>query len=571
MSLLSPSPSDSINQIASFSVKINGSSLGTSYKVYSINIYKEINKLSRATVSIIGGDPKENSFDESEESMFSTGKTVEISLGYDQTNVSVFKGIISKHGLRIKKGFQTATSNNLLILDCVDVAVKLTNTYTTEIYEDKSDSDIISSLLSNVSGLSKSVSFISGMNDFLPKYNCNDWDFILQRAELNGMVVLNSDNQVTVTEPKPLLTIPELTITYGKGMVDFQAEVNAASQYSTFDISSYDPFSEKSVSSASKEPSLIDQGDLDGITISKDVSPSKNELSTSSILTSSGAKDIADAYLMRSRLSRLVGKVCVKGVTKLDLGSVITLVGFGSRFSGLAYVTHLSHQFKNGSYTTWVGFGMRYNPIENKNEIDINKFTTKIEGLHIGTVTKIDSDPKSEFRIQVKIPTLKNTGDGLWAKLSTIYTSKEAGSFFIPEVDSQVVVSFLSNDSRWPIILGSLYTNTTNPYKSIESENQFKAIVSKEKLTIEFDDKEKIISIKTSEDNYIKIKETDKEIEITDINKNTITTSSSGIDISSAKDVTIEAKGKILLKGSQGITADGGSKVTISAGSIAMN
>ena len=271
MSLLSPSPSDSINQIASFSVKINGSSLGTSYKVYSINIYKEINKLSRATVSIIGGDPKENSFDESEESMFSTGKTVEISLGYDQTNVSVFKGIISKHGLRIKKGFQTATSNNLLILDCVDVAVKLTNTYTTEIYEDKSDSDIISSLLSNVSGLSKSVSFTSGMNDFLPKYNCNDWDFILQRAELNGMVVLNSDNQVTVTEPKPLLTIPELTITYGKGMVDFQAEVNAASQYSTFDISSYDPFSEKSVSSASKEPSLIDQGDLDGITISKDV------------------------------------------------------------------------------------------------------------------------------------------------------------------------------------------------------------------------------------------------------------------------------------------------------------
>ena len=571
MSLLSPSPSDSINQIASFSVKINGSSLGTSYKVYSINIYKEINKLSRATVSIIGGDPKENSFDESEESMFSTGKTVEISLGYDQTNVSVFKGIISKHGLRIKKGFQTATSNNLLILDCVDVAVKLTNTYTTEIYEDKSDSDIISSLLSNVSGLSKSVSFTSGMNDFLPKYNCNDWDFILQRAELNGMVVLNSDNQVTVTEPKPLLTIPELTITYGKGMVDFQAEVNAASQYSTFDISSYDPFSEKSVSSASKEPSLIDQGDLDGITISKDVSPSKNELSTSSILTSSGAKDIADAYLMRSRLSRLVGKVCVKGVTKLDLGSVITLVGFGSRFSGLAYVTHLSHQFKNGSYTTWVGFGMRYNPIENKNEIDINKFTTKIEGLHIGTVTKIDSDPKSEFRIQVKIPTLKNTGDGLWAKLSTIYTSKEAGSFFIPEVDSQVVVSFLSNDSRYPIILGSLYTNTTNPYKSIESENQFKAIVSKEKLTIEFDDKEKIISIKTSDDNYIKIKETDKEIEITDINKNTITTSSSGIDISSAKDVTIEAKGKILLKGSQGITANGGSKVTISAGSIAMN
>ena len=290
MSLLSPSPSDSINQIASFSIKVNGAVLGSSYKVFSINTYKEVNKLSRATISIIGGDPKENSFEESEENMFSTGKTIEILLGYDQTNVSVFEGIISKHGLRIKKGFQTTTSNNLLILDCVDVAVKLTNTYTTEIYEDKSDSDIINSLLSNVSSLSKSVSFTSGMNDFLPKYNSNDWDFIIQRAELNGMVVLNSDNKITITEPKPLLTIPELTITYGKGMVDFNAEVNATSQYSTFDISSYDPFDEKSISSMSKEPSLIDQGNLDGKTISKDVSPLSNELSTSSILNSSEVK-----------------------------------------------------------------------------------------------------------------------------------------------------------------------------------------------------------------------------------------------------------------------------------------
>ena len=110
MSLLSPSPSDSINQIASFSIKVDGAVLGSSYKVFSINTYKEVNKLSRATISIIGGDPKENSFEESEENMFSTGKTIEISLGYDQTNVSVFEGIISKHGLRIKKGFQIHNS-----------------------------------------------------------------------------------------------------------------------------------------------------------------------------------------------------------------------------------------------------------------------------------------------------------------------------------------------------------------------------------------------------------------------------------------------------------------------------
>ncbi|MDA9879053.1 phage baseplate assembly protein V [Flavobacteriaceae bacterium] len=571
MGLLFPSPADSLNQLASFAVKVDGTQIETKYKLFRIQTFKEVNKLSRATISIIGGNPKENNFDESEESIFATGSEVEISLGYDQSNEIVFKGIISKHALKIKKDFQSVSTNNLLVIECVDKAVKLSNTYTTEIYEDKLDSDIITALISNAPGVSKTVSFTSVMNDFLPKYNCNDWDFILQRAEANGMIVLNSDNAITVTEPKPLLTIPELTVTYGNAMIDFHAEVDATTQYSTFDLSSYDSYNEEAVSSTSQEPSLVDQGDLDGVTISKDVSPTKNELSTSSILTSSEAKNIADAFLMRSRLSRLVGKICVKGINNIDIGSIITLVGFGSRFSGLAYVTSLSHEFQKGNYKTWIGFGMRYNPIQNKNKLDISRFSSKIEGLHIGTVTKIDADPKDELRIQVAIPTLKATGDGMWAKLATLYTGNEAGSFFIPEVDSQVVVSFLSNDSRYPIILGSLYTKTTKPYKTIDAENQFKAILSKEKLTLEFDDVDKIITIKTSDDNYIKIKETDKEIEITDINKNTILTSEDGIKLTSEKDITIDAKGKIILKGGKGIDADGGSKMTIKAGAIEMN
>jgi phage protein D len=377
MGLLFPSPADSLNQLASFAVKVDGTQIETKYKLFRIQTFKEVNKLSRATISIIGGNPKENNFDESEESIFATGSEVEISLGYDQSNEIVFKGIISKHALKIKKDFQSVSTNNLLVIECVDKAVKLSNTYTTEIYEDKLDSDIITALISNAPGVSKTVSFTSVMNDFLPKYNCNDWDFILQRAEANGMIVLNSDNAITVTEPKPLLTIPELTVTYGNAMIDFHAEVDATTQYSTFDLSSYDSYNEEAVSSTSQEPSLVDQGDLDGVTISKDVSPTKNELSTSSILTSSEAKNIADAFLMRSRLSRLVGKICVKGINNIDIGSIITLVGFGSRFSGLAYVTSLSHEFQKGNYKTWIGFGMRYNPIQNKNKLDISRFSSK--------------------------------------------------------------------------------------------------------------------------------------------------------------------------------------------------
>jgi phage protein D/phage baseplate assembly protein gpV len=571
MGLLYPSPSESLNQIASFSLKVDGTSIGTTHKIFSMKTRKEVNKLSRATISIIGGDPKQNNFDLSEESIFTTGSEIEISFGYDQTNEIVFKGIIDKHSLSIKKGFQSRPSKNLLVLECVDKAVILTNTYTSDIYESKKDSDIITALISNVSGVTNNVSATTITHDFLPKYNSNDWDFILQRAEANGMIIFNSDNNLTISEPMPLVTLPELTLIYGDGMVDFEGEVNASSQYSTFDLNTYDPYNEESEASSSQEPSLIDHGDLDGMTISKDVGPDGNVLSTSSFIDSSEAKKIADAYLMKSRLSRLVGKICVKGTNIIDIGSIISLEGFGTRFSGSALVTSLSHSFQAGSYLTWIGFGLKSNLFNSKNNINVDRYIQKIEGLHIGIVTKIDQDPNNELSIQVNIPTLKSTGEGLWAKLSTLYTANGAGSFFIPEVNSQVIVSFIANDSRYPVVLGCLFTKTTMPYKEIEAENQFKAFLSKEKLSIEFDDTEKIISIKSSDDNYIKIKETDKEIEITDINNNKILTSDKGITLTSDKDITIDAKGKVTITSGKGIDADGGSKIALSAGSIELN
>ena len=63
MGLLFPSPSDSLNEIASFDVKVGGTQIESSYKLFRIQIFKEVNKLSRATISIMGGDPKENNFD----------------------------------------------------------------------------------------------------------------------------------------------------------------------------------------------------------------------------------------------------------------------------------------------------------------------------------------------------------------------------------------------------------------------------------------------------------------------------------------------------------------------------
>ena len=175
----------------------------------------------------------------------------------------------------------------------------------------------------------------------------------------------------------------------------------------------------------------------------------------------------------------------------------------------------------------------------------------------MGEVKKIDKDPDNEYRIKVLIPALKSSGDGLWARLTHFYTSPGAGSFFIPEVKSQVVVSFINNDPRYPVILGGLYTKTTKPYTEIKAKNEKKAFVSKEKLTIEFDEKDKDIIIKTSDKNKITISEKKKGITIEDQNGNEIITSKSGISISSKKQIKISSKADVSITGSKGVTISG--------------
>ena len=94
--------------------------------------------------------------------------------------------------------------------------------------------------------MSKTVSTTSVVHDYLPKYDSNDWDFILNRAEANGMIILNSDNKITVSEPESLsfFPMPTMEITYGDGVIDFEGEVNSATKFSKLSYGSYDSFNE---------------------------------------------------------------------------------------------------------------------------------------------------------------------------------------------------------------------------------------------------------------------------------------------------------------------------------------
>ena len=355
---LLPKPSKTINQLVSYKLKFNGNTLDDEIKVYGIEVEKKINKISRAKISIFGGDVNLKTFDISEKSFLKPGSSVEIQFGYDNLTTKVFEGIINKQKVSLLNGYRSNRSKSLLVLDCVDKAIKLTNSYTNDIYENKSDSEIISSVISK-SGISKSVEMTTLKHPFFPKHNSNDWEFILERSKLNGLVIINSDNKIEIKDPYSSFAIPELLIEHGDATINFDAQVDSSYQYGSLEYSSWDPYNEKSLKSISQEPSLNTPGNIKHSSIKNITSPSKTSVTFSQPLSSGELKELAKSKFLQSRLSSHCGSITVKGVNSIKLSSLIRLKGFGKTFDGSVYVSSVHQKLIEGIYTTVIGFGIK--------------------------------------------------------------------------------------------------------------------------------------------------------------------------------------------------------------------
>jgi uncharacterized protein involved in type VI secretion and phage assembly len=423
-----------------------------------------------------------------------------------------------------------------------------------EIYENKTDSAIFTTLIA-ATGVTKTITSTTYTHPFLIQHEITDWDFLLLRAKANGYIIFNSQNKITVGEPVPAsLSLSKTTLIYGDNISAFEGEIDASTQLQGVSSATYNPYSNTAVTQTGSEPSGFPvQGDLTGKVLGAVASPNTLELYYNTPMLSAELKVYADALLVLSRIQRIRGSVTFRGLNSISLGDIITLEGFGSHFDGETLVTGIEHSMADGVYFTKIQFGLQPNLLHGEKIPNQMPIYNPVKGLHIGKVTKIDADPAGEYKIQVLIPTLKQTGQGIWARLSHLYATASAGSFFIPEVGSSVVIGFLNEDPRFPVVLGSLYNSTNAPPETISADNPKKSIISKSLLKLEFDDTDKIITLLTPGGNTLIISDKDKGITLEDLNGNKIKTSTSGIEITSDFNITIKSGQKVAISGTTGV------------------
>jgi uncharacterized protein involved in type VI secretion and phage assembly len=149
--------------------------------------------------------------------------------------------------------------------------------------------------------------------------------------------------------------------------------------------------------------------------------------------------------------------------------------------------------------------------------------------------------------------------------MASIYATNAAGFYFLPEVGDEVILGFVDDNPSHPVILGSLYSSKHAAAFAIEAKNNTKAITTRSKMEINFDEDKKIIKIFTPGGNSITLDDQDKGITIKDQNNNTLKMNSSGIEMESPKNIilkatgniTLEATGKIALNSKQDVAVEG--------------
>lgn len=542
-----PSPLLNAGSRVAFAITVDGKAIPTTYQVYSIDTWVGAGRVPKAQIILFDGDPSRQDFAISASGDFDPGKKVQIEAGYDNDKkTAIFSGVIVKQGLEISR-----SESSRLVVDLADECIKMTLERKNAIFTKTTDSKLITGLISAYQ-LSKDVASTSTEHEEIVQYYATDWDLMLMRAEMNGLLVIAESGKITVKEPDTSQT-PVLSVEFGSSILHLQVEMDASTQYTGSAIKSYtwDAKSQQVVESGPASVSVKEPGKLSSEDLAKVFNVKKFPLQTGALVEKTALKQWSSAELLRSKLSKIQGSVRFQGNALARAGKVLSLAGLGNRFNGVVFISGVHHRIVDGVWLTTAEFGLssewfadyaaRIEAPEASGQLPA------IRGLQTGVVEKVAKDPSGEFRVLVNLPLLQNQ-QGVWARLATFYGSNKAGAFFYPEPKDEVIVGFMNEDPRYPVIVGSVYSSKLAPAFTPDEKNTKKAITTLGKLEIYFDDQDKIIEIRTPGKHTIKMDDKSGAISIKDSNQNTFSLSKGGIALDSGSNIKITAKGNITMQ-----------------------
>ncbi len=523
--------------VVTFAIKINGAEVPLQFKAETIIINKEVNRIASAKVVFVDGAASEEKFAASNGALFIPGNEIEITAGYESDNHTVFKGIIIKQSVKIR------SSNALLTIDCRDKAIKTTVGLKNKYYSDgEKDSDIISSILRPY-GLETDLEVTDVTHKELVQFETSDWDFIVNRADVNGKLVIVDDGKITIKKPD-LAAEAVISLTFGATILELDTEIDSRLQVSAVKSKSWSSDDQAVTEAEAANPNVSLNGNLTPAQLAGVIGLNEYTLKHGGAVPEAELQSWGKAFWWKHQAAKVRGRVRFKGIHTVKPGMILELGGVSDRMNGKCFVSGIQHHISAGDWQTDAQLGV--NPEWFSKEQDImcapaSGLLAGVCGLQVGKVTQLESDPDGRNRIKVFLPIISADEQGFWARVATLDAGNERGSFFLPEIGDEVIVGFINDDPRDAVVLGMVNSSAKPAPLTAEDANNQKGFVTRSKMKMIFDDDKISYTLETPIGKKVTVDEDAGIIKMEDEFGNKMVMDKDGITIESYKDIKMKA------------------------------
>ncbi|WP_043991708.1 phage baseplate assembly protein V [Vibrio sp. AND4] len=454
----------------------------------------------------------------------------------------IFKGIITAYGLEVAKG------DEVLNLELQHPLCRLDNTNHSQVFLDQNDSQIISKLCHNFN-----VGTIRYLGDAKKKtqqvrheqkvqFRCSDWHFIRSCLDANGVWMIANPDNIEVITPQLKTQTPDHQLSADSGDKIYSASwaFTSMDQPDALEMSSWDIKKQKLQTQKASVPLLGDKALK--VSAQRVLDPTNWSTHYSVPKDKREIKAWADSVMAHLSLSQVQGSVEIQGTTKYKLGDTVKFSEFGTSIDGSAIVTSVSHTITSAEWTTRITFG-------SEGLSNTLSPLPSINGIHLATVAKYESDSKSFDRIGVHIPALNadKQKNKLWARFSMPYASKGSGMYCYPEQGDEVILGFIEDNPCYPVILGSLHNPiNTSALKPGDAHKGWKLTQAGAELEMLLNTNDKNLLLKSGEQ---RLEVSDTEILIDSPQE--VNIYGTEIDIASPREINITGEDSVEITGTE--------------------
>jgi Rhs element Vgr protein len=528
-----------------------------------VEILREVNRIPTAEITLWDGDFAKQDFPLSNRPDLEPGQELSISAEYlgasdngsgGKTTPPIFNGLIIKQSIEASTKEEMEASQ--LRLELKSQAYSMTLRRRSRVFKDITDSQVCKTILEEYGLQIGEIEETETTFGELVQYNCTDWDFLLSRADFNGLwVVLGMDKDgneiVDITRPE-VAASPDHSLSLGleqPPIYQIELEADLTNQVDTVESFSWNSNTQEKTIMLKARDFQLPQGNLEAATLAESINNKAAVLQSSTLVKEEALQTWADSFLVKSRLALIRGQISVLGSSQYDIGQTIEISGVGQRFNGSNLLSGIRQEVGLNGWITNLQLGQSPHWFVANQDVAApaaSSLMPPIHGLHIGKVEAYEKDQDRKLLVKVSIPGIHEKEGIVYARLGMPYAGQDHGLFFRPEKEDEVILGFFDNDPNHPVILGSLYNDQHLPPvedNDLVPENNIKKWRTRQGVELTWDEQTPGFEILACQDGKKKTKLllNKEKIEITDIHENSITMDTNGITIHSKKGVTINA------------------------------